>query len=110
MKKILIITGALLLLLASFLFIPKVTTNYDMSVYLPSDSSTKQGLQIIKDEFSEQSSIQILIMNITPDALIPLKNDIKTVSHVSNVIWLDDYVDLTTTPIAYIRCADYDCF
>lgn len=110
MKKILILSGVLLLLLASFLFIPKATTNYDMSIYLPSDSSTKQGLSIIKDEFGEQTSLQILIMNITPDELIPLKNDIKSINHVANVIWLDDYVDLSVVPIAYIDQATLSPF
>lgn len=92
----------MVLLLASFLFIPKTTTNYDLTIYLPDDSGTKQGLEIIKDEFSEESSIQILVMDVTSTQLIPLMDSIGSVSLVKNVIWLDDYVDLSSVPIEYI--------
>ncbi|MBU1093520.1 MAG: MMPL family transporter [Firmicutes bacterium] len=102
MRKLLIFVGVMLLLLASFLFIPKTTTNYDMTIYLPDDSGTKQGLEIIKDEFNEESSIQILVMAITSTDLIFLMNSIESVSLVKNVIWLDDYVDLSLVPIEFI--------
>lgn len=102
MKKILIFIGVMALLLASFLFIPKTTTNYDLTIYLPDDSGTKQGLEIIKNEFSEESSIQILIMDVTSQDLIPLMNSIESVYLVKQVIWLDDYVDLSSVPIEFI--------
>ncbi|MFH0766845.1 MAG: MMPL family transporter, partial [Bacillota bacterium] len=102
MKKIMIVVALLAMLLASFLFIPKTTTNYDMTIYLPGDSGTKQGLEIIKNEFSEESSIQILVMDVTADQLIPLMDSIDLVTHVKNVIWLDDYVDLSIVPIEFI--------
>lgn len=97
-----IVVALLAMLLASFLFIPKTTTNYDMTIYLPGDSGTKQGLEIIKNEFSEESSIQILVMDVTADQLIPLMDSIDLVTHVKNVIWLDDYVDLSIVPIEFI--------
>ncbi len=102
MKKILIFLGIVVLLLVCFLFIPKTVTNYDMTIYLPNDSGTKQGLEIIKDEFSEESSIQILVMDVTITNLISLMDSIGSVPLVSQVIWLDDYVDLNTTPIEFI--------
>lgn len=102
MKKISIFIGIVILLLACFLFIPKTKTNYDMTIYLPGDSQTKQGLEIIKDEFSEESSIQILVMDITINHAVSLMHSIESVPLVSQVIWLDDYVDLSTVPIDYI--------
>lgn len=102
MKKIVIFIGVMALLLASFLFIPKTTTNYDLTIYLPDDSGTKQGLEIIKNEFSEESAIQILVMDVTSQNLITLMNSIESVSLVKQVIWLDDYVDLSIVPIEFI--------
>ena len=102
MRKILIFIGVMALLLASFLFIPKTTTNYDLTIYLPDDSGTKQGLEIIKDEFSEESVIQIMVMDVTSTDLIPLMDLIGSVPLVKQVIWLDDYVDLSMVPIEYI--------
>ena len=72
MKKLMIFIGVIALLLASFLFIPKTTTNYDMTIYLPDSSGTKQGLEIIKEEFEQESTIQILVMDVTPTNLLSL--------------------------------------
>ncbi len=102
MKKLMIFIGVLALLLASFLFIPKTNTNYDLTIYLPDSSGTKQGLEIIKEEFAEESIIQILVMDITPTNLMPLMDTISLTSHVKNIIWLDDYVDLSLIPIEFI--------
>lgn len=100
-QKITIIT-IFLLLIASFLFIPSTNINYDMSIYLPKDSQTKQGLAIIEDEFVTQSTIQVLIMDIAIDDLIAKKALIEDVELVSSTIWLDDYIDLTMVPIEFI--------
>jgi len=97
-----IFIGVIALLLASFLFIPKTTTNYDMTIYLPDSSGTKQGLEIIKEEFEQESTIQILVMDVTPTNLLSLMETIALTSHVKNIIWLDDYVDLSLVPIEFI--------
>ena len=102
MKKLMIFIGVIALLLASFLFIPKTTTNYDMTIYLPDSSGTKQGLEIIKEEFEQESTIQILVMDVTPTNLLSLMETIALTSHVKNIIWLDDYVDLSLVPIEFI--------
>ena len=98
MKKTLILMSVIGLLILSFVLIPKTTTNYDMAVYLPDDSSTRRGTDIISDEFGQATSIQVLVMDITFDQLMPLLALVEDVAHVSQVIWLDDYVDLSVVP------------
>lgn len=102
MKNRIVLPIIILILVLSYLFIPKTTVNYDMTQYLPSDSMTKEGMDILVEEFGEESVIQIMIMNIEPDDLLPLKTSLLQVGHVTNVIWIDNYVDLNTVPIEYI--------
>lgn len=103
MKKriyILIIVG--LVTLISALMIPKVKTNYDLTNYLPEDSITITGLNTLEDEFGIHSFIEMQLNDITVDQVILIKSEILSINHVEAVIWLDDYVDLTLVPIAFI--------
>lgn len=103
MKKriyILIIVGIVTLI--SALLIPKVKTNYDLTKYLPEDSSTIQGLNILEDEFGIHSFIEMQLNDITVNQVMNIKAQILDIEHVERVIWLDDYVDLTIVPIEFI--------
>ena len=57
MKRIGIVIFVLLLVLFSYLFIPETNVNYDMTIYLPDDASSKIGLNLLKDEFGEETMI-----------------------------------------------------
>ncbi len=102
MKNRITLPIVILILIISYFFIPKTNVNYDMTMYLPSDSMTKEGMDILVDEFGEESTIQIMIMDIEPDDLLSLKAELIQVDNVDKVIWLDNYVDLSTVPIEYI--------
>jgi len=103
MKKrvtVVILVGFLVIL--SAIFIPRVQTNYDMTQYLPIDSNTKIGLDILETEFGNESSLELLINDISVANVLAIKAEILNVNLVSSVIWLDDYVDLNVVPIEFI--------
>lgn len=102
MKRIFIISIILILLISSYLFIPKPKTNYDMTSYLPYDSMTLKGMEILENEFGTESAIQILIFDIDVYDVIELKTNLLSISHVINVVWLDNFVDLNTIPFEWI--------
>ena len=79
-----------------------VKTNYDMSTYLPNDSNTKEGLEILKTTFGNHAMIEIVVDQFSVNDVRDLKQDIQAIEHVYSVVWLDDYVDLDTTPIEFI--------
>jgi len=101
-KRISIILFFGLMLIISILWIPNVKTNYDMTKYLPIDSNTKIGLEILETEFGKESSIEILINDITVSNVLAVKEELLGVNLVSSVTWLDDYVDLNVVPIEFI--------
>jgi hypothetical protein len=86
----------------SALLIPKVQTNYDLTKYLPEDSSTIQGINVLEDEFGIHSFIEMQVNNITVDQILILKTNILSIEHIERVIWLDDYVDLSVVPIDFV--------
>lgn len=102
MKRILIITICILMLLFSYLLIPEANVNYNMSLYLPKESNTSIGTNLLITEFGEESQIQVMIVSIEVIELLEIIQEIEVVTHVDQVIWLDDYVDLNTVPIEYI--------
>ena len=80
----------------------QVKTNYDMATYLPQDSNTKQGIEILENTFGNHTSIELVVDGWTVEEVLALKQDISTIDHVYGVVWLDDYVDLTTVPIDFV--------
>jgi len=109
-SKIIILSIVLIITLISALLIPLVQTNYDLTKYLPKDSETKQGLDMLEDEFGNHSLIELQLLDTTPLEVIAIKDKIKQVEHVESVIWLDDYVDLNSVPIEYIDQNTLDKF
>ncbi|MBU1143755.1 MAG: MMPL family transporter [Firmicutes bacterium] len=110
MKRILILITCLLLLLFSYLFIPETIVNYNMSQYLPKESNTSLGTNLLVEEFGKESQIQVMISDIDVEDLLEIISEIEGVNHVSTVIWLDDYVDLNTVPIEYIDSSILNSF
>mgnify|MGYP001625363825 CR=1 FL=1 len=62
-----------------------VQINYDITSYLGSDTDTKKGLEIMKNEFGDLNEYQILITNIEYDDALNLKNDLLTIEQINSV-------------------------
>lgn len=92
------------LLVISLLVFPFVKITDDRVDYLPDSSEAKQGLVILNEEFSDvlKANGKVLIKNKTVNEILNLKMEIKKIPGVLSVIWIDDFVDLTTIPIEYI--------
>ncbi|BCR35858.1 efflux RND transporter permease subunit [Mariniplasma anaerobium] len=101
-KRIYILIFIGVISLVSAFLIPQVKTNYDLTKYLPKDSSTIQGLNVLEDEFGIHSYVEMQVNDISVDQVLIIKSQILNIEHVEKVIWLDDYVDLTLVPIAFI--------
>jgi predicted RND superfamily exporter protein len=103
MKKriyILIIIGVITIV--SAFLIPNVKTNYDLTKYLPDDSSTIQGLNVLENEFGIHSFVEMQLNDITVSQALAIKTQIVNIEHVERVVWLDDYVDLNVVPIEFV--------
>jgi len=78
----------------SALLMTGVGQNYDMSKYLPSDSNSKQGIDILESEYSYNGSAQVMLEEKSIVEILDIKQQIKAIEGVETVVWLDDVADL----------------
>lgn len=102
MKRFLIYLTMMLTLLAFFIGVPASQTNYDMTLYLPEDSMTAQGLEILNSNFNPSTTIQLMIEDISVTDVLLYKSSLEEILLIDSVIWLDDFVDLNVVPIEFI--------
>ena len=67
-----------------------VEVNYADTVYLPSDSSLKQGLDTMYSEFGEGGNATVMLSGADIEEMMAFKSDVESINGVSSVIWLDD--------------------
>ena len=92
-RKAIMIVFAVFTFLTAFL-IPLVGINYDLSTYLPEDTNTRKAMKVMDEEFSLTSQAQVMMEDVTIAEGLLLKKELKGVSGVKSVIWLDDLVDI----------------
>ncbi|HKL47652.1 MAG TPA: MMPL family transporter [Candidatus Izemoplasmatales bacterium] len=72
----------------------QINTNYDMTEYLPSDSQTLAGIEVIEDTFGNYAQIEMMIKYLSIEEALTIKQKVLNVSGVVNVVWMDDYINI----------------
>jgi predicted RND superfamily exporter protein len=98
-KLIEVIFGITIIL--SVICFPLVEVNYDFSEYLPSDTPSKQGINLIKKEFGFPGTARIMVENVSLYQAKIIKDKIESVDGVDTVSWLDMPEDLTKLTDVY---------
>lgn len=88
---IFVLAAAICAVLQSF-----VAVNYDMNDYLPEDSPSTVALDQMEEAFEGGiPNARVMVQNVTiPEALV-YKEQLSQVDGVTDVLWLDDAVDVT---------------
>ena len=73
-------------------FMTKV--NYNMSLYLPDDSKTKQSMEIFEEEFGLTTMFQVMISDTTTEEVEEIVSNLKEIKGVKSVNWLADVCDI----------------
>ena len=92
--RFVILAITLLLVVGSAILIFSVKTNYDLTEYLPNDSQTVEGLEVIENTFGNYAQVELMIENKDVNQTINIKEDLEEVDGVIDVVWLDDYADV----------------
>lgn len=92
-KKTVIIFFAALAVVCGFLMLG-VDQNRDMSKYLPNESESKIGVDILKEEYGFNGSAVALIEEKSIVEIIHIKSLVEQVDGIKQVIWLDDIADM----------------
>lgn len=74
-----------------------VSVNYDMNDYLPEDSRSTVSLDMMNEEFDGGiPNARVMISDVNIPQALEYKDRIEAVEGVSDVMWLDDSIDMTT--------------
>lgn len=74
-----------------------VSVNYDMVDYLPDDAPSVEALDVMDEAFDESiTNTRVMINDVSIQEALQYKEDLAAIDGVSNVMWLDDSVDLKT--------------
>ncbi|HJJ35779.1 MAG TPA: MMPL family transporter [Methanocorpusculum sp.] len=100
-RKAVIVIFLIIAVLCAILF-TQVGINYKVVDYLPQDYSSSKSLDILKEQYPGGiPNARVMVYNVTiPEALI-IKENLKTVDGVNEVLWLDNVVS-TDIPLEYI--------
>lgn len=75
---------------------PFISVNYDINDYLPDDSNSTVSIDVMNEEFdSGIPNTRVMLKNVTIPQALEYKNRILEVDGVTDVMWLDDSVDIT---------------
>lgn len=69
--------------------------NYDIMTYLPKSLETVEGQDIMLDEFGMGAFSMVIVEDMEPKDVVKLKEEIKEVDHVKDVLWYDNVMDIS---------------
>ncbi|MFA7674282.1 MAG: RND family transporter, partial [Clostridia bacterium] len=91
-----------------------VNVNYNIEDYLPKDSGSTIGIEIMMDEFTEDfPSANVMVRDVTVLEALEFKEKLISIPDVTSVTWLDDVIGLDTilsTPIEFLDTAITDVY
>ena len=93
-KAVVLIIAFLLLIPATIGYV-STRINYDLLSYLPNSLETVSGQDTMVDEFGMGAISMIVVEDMEKKDIVALKEKLKKVNHVEDVIWYDDAMDIT---------------
>lgn len=91
----------IVLVLTILLIIPMIfgmintKINYDILSYLPKDLDSTKGQNILDEVYSDAATSMLVIEGMKDKDIVEIKEKIKAVKGVENVIWTDDALDIS---------------
>ena len=91
-QRNIIIVLFIILSIISIVISKKVKINYDMTEYMPTDSETRLGLDIMNKEFEEENTsvLNIMFKNLTEDEKVEIQEKLSNIEGVSSVDYEKD--------------------
>ncbi|HEX3027135.1 MAG TPA: MMPL family transporter, partial [Clostridia bacterium] len=93
--RVAVLVIAILLLIPALFGYIKTRINYDILSYLPAGIDSVDGETVLDKTFSDAATGMLVIEGMPDRDISSVKEQIKTVPGVENVIWKDDITDIT---------------
>lgn len=89
-KRYIVLTAMLVMCIVFACLIPSVNINTDMTKYLPDDSSMKQGIDIMAEEFPDMqmsNTIRVMFKDLTDVEKINIRKQLEEIENVDSVTY-----------------------
>ena len=86
----------LVLCVGCALLIPSVEINTDMTKYLPDDSSMKQGVDVMMEDFTAMAmsqTIRVMFEDLSQDEIYQIRNQLENIEYVDSVSYIEGSED-----------------
>lgn len=87
-RRVFIFIVTIILVAASIYGMTQVNINYDMSKYLPDDSSVRKGMKLMEQEYGEMAVVTVMFEDLSRKEQIERKEEMEKIEYVKNVIYL----------------------
>ena len=84
----------ILLCIVSVIMMPFVKVNYDLTKYLPDTAPSKQGLDLMEEEFGYPGTARVMVEGVSLYEAKRAKDAIENVEGVDMVLWCDTSTDI----------------
>src|SRR5690625_4357936 len=92
-KKSIVITFVLLAVISAVAQFT-VSINYNMTDYLPEESSSTIAMEVMEDEFEgNMQNARVMIEDVSIQEALVFKENLSAINGVTDVNWLDDAID-----------------
>lgn len=87
-RRVFIFIAAILFAAVSVYGMTQVNINYDMSKYLPNDSSVRKGMHLMEEEYGEMAVITVMFEHLSPKEQLDRKEQLEKIENVKSVIYM----------------------
>lgn len=95
-RRLILVAFALMAIVCVFLQ-KLVAVNYDINDYLPEDTKSTVALEVMQEEFDGGiPNARVMVHDVTIPEALEYKEEIESITGVTDVTWLDDNVEITT--------------
>lgn len=91
-----ILVVMLVLCVGCALLIPSVEINTDMTKYLPNDSSMKQGIDVMTEDFTAMAmsqTIRVMFEDLSQDEIYQVRHQLENINYVDSVSYIEGNED-----------------
>ncbi|HWP52144.1 MAG TPA: MMPL family transporter [Clostridia bacterium] len=84
-----------------------IRVNYDLTEYLPTWAPTKQGIDVMEEQFGYPGTARVMVKDVTIYEAKLYKEKIKAIDGIDSVTWADTSADIYTSQ-AFLEASDID--
>ena len=97
------------LCIISLIMMPMVKVNYDLTEYLPDNVPSKEGLNLMEEEFGYPGTARVMVDDVSLYEAKRIKDAIADIDGVDMVLWCDSSTDIFQSSdfIDYDEIKDY---